>query len=93
MKITEADVEYVAKLANLEVAETEKKELAAQLSRIVEYVEQLNQLDVSGIEPTHQVVTTSRHADRDDRVAMRTGSSEAGRTVKLFKVPKVITER
>ena len=29
----------------------------------------------------------------DDRVAPRTGSSEAGRTVKLFKVPKVITER
>jgi hypothetical protein len=34
-----------------------------------------------------------KHAVRDDRVAPRTGSSEAGRTVKLFKVPKVITER
>ncbi|HLH32113.1 MAG TPA: Asp-tRNA(Asn)/Glu-tRNA(Gln) amidotransferase subunit GatC [Terriglobia bacterium] len=93
MKISEKDVEYVAKLAMLEVAEDEKKELAAQLSAIVEYVEKLNELDVSGIEPTPQVVTSIKHAVRDDRVAPRTGSAEAGRTVKLFKVPKVITER
>src|SRR2546425_7096596 len=93
MKISEGDVEYVAKLAMLEVAEDEKKELAEQLSRIVEYVEKLNELDLSGIEPTAQVVTQVKHAVRDDRVAPRTGSSEAGRTVKLFKVPRVITER
>jgi aspartyl-tRNA(Asn)/glutamyl-tRNA(Gln) amidotransferase subunit C len=93
MKINETDVEYVAKLAMLEVAEDEKKELAEQLSRILEYVDKLNQLDVKGIEPTPQVVTTVKHAVRDDRVAPRTGSAEAGRTVKLFKVPRVITER
>lgn len=93
MKISEKDVEYVAKLAMLEVADNEKKELAEQLSRIVEYVEQLNKLDLSGIEPTHQVVTSLKHAVRDDRVIPRTGSSEAGRTNRLFKVPKVITER
>jgi aspartyl-tRNA(Asn)/glutamyl-tRNA(Gln) amidotransferase subunit C len=93
MKISEQDVEYVAKLAMLEVADDEKKALAEQLSRIVEYVEQLNQLDVTGIEPTPQVVTSVKPAVREDRVAPRTGSSEAGRTVKLFKVPKVITER
>lgn len=93
MKINESDVEYVAKLAMLEVAENEKKELADQLSRIVEFVEQLNKLDVSGIEPTPQVVTSVKHAVRDDRAVPRTGSSEAGKVVKLFKVPKVITER
>ena len=93
MKISESDVQYVASLAMLEVAEDEKKELADQLSRIVEYVEQLNKLDVGGIEPTAQVVTSVKHAVREDRVVPRTGSSEAGKTVKLFKVPKVITER
>jgi len=93
MKISEGDVEYVAKLAMLQVADDEKRELAEQLSRIVEYVEQLNKLDVSRIEPTAQVVTSVKHAIRDDRVAARTGSSDAGRTVKLFKVPKVITDR
>ena len=93
MKISEADVEYVAKLAMLEVANDEKRELAEQLSRIVEYVEKLNELDVTGIEPTPQVVTSIKHAVRDDRVVPRTGTSEAGRAVRLFKVPKVITER
>jgi aspartyl-tRNA(Asn)/glutamyl-tRNA(Gln) amidotransferase subunit C len=93
MKISESDVEYVAKLAMLEVEEDEKKELAEQLSRIVEYVEKLNELDVTGIDPTPQVVTSIKHAVRDDRVAPRTGSGEAARTAKLFKVPKVITER
>jgi len=93
MKISEQDVEYVAKLAMLEVADDEKKALAEQLSRIVEYVEKLNQLDVTGIEPTPQVVTSVKPAVREDRVAPRTGSSEAGRKVKLLKVPKVITER
>jgi aspartyl-tRNA(Asn)/glutamyl-tRNA(Gln) amidotransferase subunit C len=93
MKISEQDVEYVAKLAMLEIHDDEKTALAEQLSRIVEYVEKLNQLDLSSIDPTPQVVTSIKHAVRDDRVAPRTGSSEAGRTVKLFKVPKVITER
>jgi aspartyl-tRNA(Asn)/glutamyl-tRNA(Gln) amidotransferase subunit C len=93
MKINERDVEYVAKLAMLEVADDEKAELAAQLSEIVEYVEKLNELDVTGIEPTAQVVTSVKHAVRDDRVVARTGSADAGRTVKLFKVPRVITER
>ena len=93
MKITESDVEYVAKLANLEVPDGEKKELAVQLSRIVEYVEQLNKLDVSAVVPTTQILEDVKHAVRDDRAVPRTGSSEAGKTVKHFKVPKVITER
>ena len=93
MKISETDVEYVAKLANLEVHEDEKKELAQQLSRIVEHVEQLSTLDVSAVAPTYQVVSNTKIAIREDRVQLRTGSSEAGKTVKLFKVPKVITER
>ena len=93
MKITEADVEYVAKLANLEVADNEKKELAGQLTRILDYVEQLNTLDVSAVAPTTQILENVKHAIRDDRVVPRAGSSEAGKTVKYFKVPKVITER
>lgn len=93
MKITETDVEYVAKLANLEVPEGERRELAEQLSRIVEYVEQLNTLDVTGIEPTPQLVTSVKHAVRDDRAVPRTGSSDAAKAGKPIKVPRVITER
>jgi aspartyl-tRNA(Asn)/glutamyl-tRNA(Gln) amidotransferase subunit C len=91
--ITEETVEYVAKLANLEVPESERAELALQLSRILEHVQQLNKLDVSGVEPTTQLMESIKHAARDDRAVPRTGSGDAGKTVKHFKVPKVITER
>ena len=93
MKISATDVAYVGQLANLEVAEEERKELAAQLSRIVEHVELLNSLDTDKVEPTAQVVTQESRAQRADRVAAREGSSEAAKTVGLFKVPSVITER
>ena len=93
MKITEAEVEQAAALANLELNESERQELSAQLSRIVDYVSQLNTLDLSGVEPTSQIAITSTRAVREDRCAARTGSSEAGKSVKFFKVPKVITER
>jgi aspartyl-tRNA(Asn)/glutamyl-tRNA(Gln) amidotransferase subunit C len=93
MKITEADVEHVAALASLELAPGEKKDLAVELSRILDYVEQLNKLDLSGVEPTAQIATSAKQAMREDRVSPRAGTSEAGKTVKFFKVPKVITER
>jgi aspartyl-tRNA(Asn)/glutamyl-tRNA(Gln) amidotransferase subunit C len=93
MNISAKDVEYVAKLAMLEVPESEGEELARQLSGILDYVEQLNRVDVSQIAPTAQVQTSLKHAIRDDRVVTRTGSADAGRSVRLFKVPKVITER
>ena len=93
MKITEADVEYVAALAHLEVAAGEKKGLAEQLTTILDFVEQMNRLDLTAVEPTTHLMMSGKRAGRDDRVAPRTGSSEAGKSVKLFKVPKVIGDR
>jgi aspartyl-tRNA(Asn)/glutamyl-tRNA(Gln) amidotransferase subunit C len=93
MKISATDVEYVAALANLDVPAGETGPLAADLSRIVEYVEQLNQLDTDAVEPTAQVVARETHAEREDRVVARDGSSETAETIGLFRVPKVISER
>jgi len=91
MKITPTDVRHVASLASLEVAEAETEILAEQLSRIVTYVEKLNELDTEQVEPTAQVAPGRPHSPREDRVESRTGSGEAGRTVKFFNVPRVIT--
>ncbi len=93
MKISATDVAYVAQLANLEVAEEEKEALAAQLSRIAEYVELLNTLDTDKIEPTAQVLAREPHSRREDGVEARAGSSETAKTVGWFRVPRVITER
>ena len=93
MKITETDVEHVAALADLELTADEKKDLSTQLTRILDYVEQLTQLDLSDIPPTSQITTNAKPIVREDRIALRTGSADAGKALKFFKVPKVITER
>ena len=50
-RITPETVAYVAGLAQLELSEAEQARLTDELSRIVDYVEQLNELDTEGVEP------------------------------------------
>jgi len=54
MKVTEKDVLYVAELANLELTETERARMVRDLNSILEYVDRLNQLDTSNVEPMAQ---------------------------------------
>lgn len=91
MKITACDVTHVADLASLEVPEEEKETLAGQLSRIVGYVDKLNEIDTDGVEPTTWIVRGRVHPARPDEVSPRDGSGEAGRTVRFFDVPRVIS--
>jgi aspartyl-tRNA(Asn)/glutamyl-tRNA(Gln) amidotransferase subunit C len=56
MKITKREVEHVAKLGRLELADGEQETLAGQLSNILTYVEKLNGLDTKGVEPTSHVL-------------------------------------
>jgi len=93
MKITPTDVAYVASLASLEVPEAEQDTLAGQLTRIVTYVEKLNELETDDVEPTTQVAPGGPRSPRPDAVESRPGSGEAGRTVKFFNVPRVISGR
>ncbi len=54
MALTEKDVQYVAKLARLEITEAEAAKYTEQLGNILQYVEQLNKLDTAHVEPlTH----------------------------------------
>jgi aspartyl-tRNA(Asn)/glutamyl-tRNA(Gln) amidotransferase subunit C len=90
MKITPAEVAHIAALANLEVPGGDVDELAEQLSRIVRYVEKLNELDTDGVEPTTQITRGQAPPPRDDEITEREGSGEAGRETGLFRVPRVI---
>ena len=51
MPITEADIEKIALLAHLEITPEERRAFTPQMAEIVAYVEQLNELDTSQIEP------------------------------------------
>ncbi|MFZ0275846.1 MAG: Asp-tRNA(Asn)/Glu-tRNA(Gln) amidotransferase subunit GatC [Candidatus Sulfotelmatobacter sp.] len=55
MKVTEKDVAYVADLANLELSAPERAGMVRDLNSILDYIERLNELDTSTIEPMAQV--------------------------------------
>ena len=51
MSLSEDEVKAVAVLARLELNDVERHELARQLSAILEYVQQLQQVNTEGVEP------------------------------------------
>ncbi len=60
------DVKKVAKLANLTITPEEEKEFDAQLNDVVGYIEKLNAVDTSSIEPTAQVTGLSNRTRNDN---------------------------
>ncbi|HXC42996.1 MAG TPA: Asp-tRNA(Asn)/Glu-tRNA(Gln) amidotransferase subunit GatC [Candidatus Dormibacteraeota bacterium] len=55
MKVTEKDVSYIADLANLELSAGERAGMVRDLNSILDYIEMLNELDTSNVEPMAQV--------------------------------------
>ncbi|MCX5835976.1 MAG: Asp-tRNA(Asn)/Glu-tRNA(Gln) amidotransferase subunit GatC [Deltaproteobacteria bacterium] len=94
MKITKEEVEHVAHLARLEFTEEEKEKFTSQLNDILMYVDTLNQIDTTGVEPRSHAIAL-HNAFRDDRVgeSLDSGSSLANAPDArgpFFRVPKVI---
>ena len=94
MKITEREVEYVARLARLKLSEEERELFTGQLNAILEYMEKLNELDTEGVEPTYHVVHHT-NAFREDEVGKSSPREEImenapQREGEFFKVPRVI---
>ncbi len=52
MEKANIDIEYVAKLARIELTEEEKSTYSRQLGQILGYFERLSEIDVSGVEPS-----------------------------------------
>jgi aspartyl-tRNA(Asn)/glutamyl-tRNA(Gln) amidotransferase subunit C len=55
MKVTAKDVSYVADLANLELNEEERQRMVRDLNSILDYIDLLNELDTSSVQPMAQV--------------------------------------
>jgi aspartyl-tRNA(Asn)/glutamyl-tRNA(Gln) amidotransferase subunit C len=97
MSVTIKDVEHIAELARLEFTEEEKGKLTAQLNSILAYMEQLNKLDTSAIEPLSHVIELS-NVFREDVMKPGLATEDAlknapAKTEQFFKVPKVIGDR
>src|SRR5258708_29250876 len=53
MRLTTDQVKKVAKLANLPLTESEEEKYSDQLSKVLDYIEQLQKVNTRGIEPTY----------------------------------------
>ncbi len=83
-KLTHDDVLKLARLARLQLSDDEVEQFTGEISAILEYVELLQQVDVSGLEPTSQV-TGLQNVTRPDIVKAYSASP----TELLKNVPQV----
>ena len=98
MPINESDIAKVAQLAHLELAEEELKTFGPQMTEIVNYVEQLDELDTTNVEPALGGLTpegANTDSSRDDLIfgslGQKTALSEApDPAAGHFRVPKVL---
>lgn len=67
MLLTADQVKKVAKLANLPITEEETDKYSGQLSKILDYIDQLNSVDTQGVEPTYNV-TNLNNVMRPDEI-------------------------
>ncbi len=66
-KISREDILKLARLARLELSEAEIAEYGDELSEIIQYVDQLQAVDVAGLKPTNQV-TGLVNVQREDEI-------------------------
>jgi aspartyl-tRNA(Asn)/glutamyl-tRNA(Gln) amidotransferase subunit C len=89
------DIEYVAKLARIELTDAQKKKFSQQLGDILAYIDKLKELDVSLVEPMSHVLAL-KNVFRQDKVrpslplnkTLSNSPSVSGDN--FFSVPKVI---
>ncbi len=92
--ITKKDVQYIAALARMHVADDKLEGLTKNLSDIVGYVEQLQKLDLKDVKPTSHAVPLSNALREDTVKPSFTNSQALSFAVEAkdgcFKVPLVI---
>ena len=94
--IDDKDVEHVARLARLALSDGEKARMREQLAKILQYIDKLEELDVTGVEPTSHAVPLL-NVMRDDEVVPSRPREEMlanapDRAGELFRVPRIIED-
>ena len=95
-RISREDVQHVARLARLELSETELIRMQVELSNILAYIDKLRSVDTAGVEPTsHAVPLTNVMREDEPRPSlpladMLSNAPEAAGS--FFRVPRIIEE-
>ena len=93
--ITNDDVRHLAQLSRLQMSDAEVESLRADIEKIINYINQLDELDTDGVEPTYQV-TGLQNVWRDDEIIDSSVSRRqllalaAEQSDNCVKVPKVL---
>ena len=97
-KISKEEVRHLAELSSISLSDDEVSNLQTDLGNIVEYIEQLSELNTDGVEPTYSV-SKNQNVWREDEIndygVKRTELLKlAGNNVEdnQVKVPKVLEE-
>ena len=94
MQVDEATVRRIARLARIKVTDAEAKALEGELSGILDWVKQLDEVDTTGIEPMTAVVSTSlkmrEDGVTDGGIADDILANAPAREGHFFVVPKVV---
>lgn len=93
-EITSETIDYISTLAKLELTEEEREEAGRDMRRMLEYFDQLNELDTSGVEPLSHVFPL-QNVFREDEAVNGDGSGEVlqnapERKETMFVVPKAV---
>ena len=98
-KLTKKDVEHVARLSNLKLTPQETEKYLKQLSEVINYVEELNEVDTSQTEPTSQTTGLEDRLRLDEVKAERTLTKDEALSGTdkthngYFVVPAILEER
>lgn len=96
MIINREEVKKVAHLARLEITPEEEEQFTTQLSSILEYFQQLSELDTTDVPPTTRAIDISNVTRSDfnqvyeDRGALLDAAPE--REDDFFRVPQILTD-
>ncbi len=93
-RLTTSQVAHIAKLAHVDVSEEEIEVYTKQLAAITDYIAQLDEVDVSQVPPTFQVIDGTHNIWRDDEIkpglSQAEALSQAKRTHRGFFVVKAL---
>lgn len=93
-RISDEMIEYVGILAKLELSQDEKEQAKEDMEKMLDYIDMLNELDTSDVEPMSHVFLV-QNVFREDVVEVHDGHEEALANAPSakdggFKVPKTI---
>ncbi len=90
-------IDYVSRLALLDLTEEEKEKFSKQLSNIISYFKKLNDLDTSNVKPTTHAIEDLKNVFREDIPWKSLSHEEALKNAEhkkdgYFKAPRILKE-